>query len=306
MTAAPDRNWICVGTSEGYVSVCDIRYNIPCKLYEHSAKGPIHRLACCKSIPRVNINANANANATGNGGLGLGMGVQGAMSQQTYKEVMPYTEGAYLFVAAGQNESAVWGIPEGGECHKCFRSVPMSSGRARYVSELPYLTDIPLPRHPRGVIPGTGGLRRQQTARALNQCEPAVKAIIGRISQSGSSYLVTAGTDRQIRFWDFSSPSRCFTISGLELGQPKSSYESPNIENLSNKLHVSYDTALPSSSTLVQAHMPYWENRGPINPINKYKVNTKCRYIDVCVCVCVVCVCVYYVVCIDVFTYIYL
>ena len=270
MTIAPDRNWICAGTSEGYVSLWDIRYNVACKLWRHSSNGPIHRLACCKSIPKANLSHIASSTAQLSSSQQQQM--QGSAPQQIYREIMPYTEGAYLFVAAGQNEAAVWGIPEGGECYKCFRSVPMSSGRTRFLSELPKLIDVPLPKHPLSVIPGTGGIKRETSGKFMNTCEPSVRSILGRISQSGSSYLVTAGTDRQIKFWDFSSPYRCFTISGLELGQPKSAFESPNIDALHNKLYVSYDTALPSSSTLVQGHMPYWENRGPINPINKYKV----------------------------------
>ena len=276
MTMAPDRNWICAGTSEGYVSLWDIRYNVPCKLWRHSSSGPIHRLGSCKSIPRVNVNGIAAAS----GALTSQQQqlLQGSQPQQVYKEIMPYTEGAYLFVAAGHNESAVWGIPEGGECYRCFRSVPMSSGRTRQLAELPRLIDVPLPRHPLHIIPGTGGLKRQNSAKNGNACEPSVRALLGRISQTGSSYLVTAGTDRHIRFWDFSSPYRCFTVSGLELGQPKSAFESPSADHLHGKLFISYDTALPSSSTLVQAHMPYWENRGPVNPTNKYKV----RYRDTC------------------------
>jgi len=57
-----------------------------------------------------------------------------------------------------------------------------------------------------------------------------VKSVIGKISHTSSSYLVTAGTDRHIRYWDFLSPNKCFTISGLEPAQPKPCYESPAIE----------------------------------------------------------------------------
>jgi hypothetical protein len=34
---------------------------------------------------------------------------------------------------------------------------------------------------------------------------PAVsmRALVGRISQQGNSYLITGGTDRHIRYWDF-------------------------------------------------------------------------------------------------------
>ena len=51
---------------------------------------------------------------------------------------MQFTGGSYLFVAAGNNEAAVWGIPEGGECFKCFRSVPMAEAY-RKIESLPVL-----------------------------------------------------------------------------------------------------------------------------------------------------------------------
>jgi hypothetical protein len=37
--------------------------------------------------------------------------------------------GEYLFVAAGTNEAAVWGLPDAGECLKCFRTVPLEASR---------------------------------------------------------------------------------------------------------------------------------------------------------------------------------
>ena len=43
-----------------------------------------------------------------------------------------------------------------------------------------------------------------------------MRALMGRISDSGSSYLVSGGSDRRISFWDFTSASRCYQISGGE------------------------------------------------------------------------------------------
>jgi WD40 repeat protein len=56
----------------------------------------------------------------------------------------------------------------------------------------------------------------------------SIRALMGRISNSNSSavsYLITGGTDKQIRYWDFSSPGKCFTMSGLAPAQPKPLYE---------------------------------------------------------------------------------
>lgn len=93
MTIAPDRNWIAVGSSKGYISLFDIRYNACSKLYRHSSESAIHRLACCKSL---------------SGGGTSGGGVYGGGVNIGNGSAMPNTEGAYLFVASGNNEAAVW------------------------------------------------------------------------------------------------------------------------------------------------------------------------------------------------------
>lgn len=87
MSVAPDRNWIAIGSSQGFISLFDIRYNVCCKLYQHSHGSAINRLACGKSLSTSSLN----------GGVSIGNG-----------SAMPSTEGAYLFVASGPNEAAVW------------------------------------------------------------------------------------------------------------------------------------------------------------------------------------------------------
>jgi phosphoinositide-3-kinase, regulatory subunit 4 len=233
LVCSPDRNWICVGTSRGYVGLWDIRYNVMCKLWRHSTAGMIHRLACTKSSASL-------------GG----------------------SEGAYLFIAAGRNEAAFWGIPEGGECLKCFRSVPMTAARG-VMPSLPHLNEVSIPAHPLSPLQGPHiGTRFKQTAAD----EPAVRAIMGRITYNASSYVVTAGTDRNIRFWDLSAPSKCFTISGLEPAQPKPVYETPSSPGLRGKLFLCYDSAVPSVQATLQSQLPAREYRGLVPPVPGFKV----------------------------------
>jgi phosphoinositide-3-kinase regulatory subunit 4 len=247
MTVSPDRNWVCLGTSKGFVSLFDIRYNVPSKLWRHSSHSAIHRLACCKA-PRMAVGT-AGANVA----------------------VPPQSEGAFLFVAAGNNEAAVWGIPEGGECCKSFRSIPLDCSRGP-VAPLPVLEDVPLRRHPHAPVSF-----QDSAPRPLPSGEDAVRAIIGRISQSNMSYLVTAGTDRSIRFWDFSSPTRCFTVSGLEPAQPKAIFDAPKLaDGSSGKLFVCYVAATPSADKILQMHLPVREGRGIVLP----SVNAKVKRVN--------------------------
>jgi phosphoinositide-3-kinase regulatory subunit 4 len=233
---APDRNWIAVGTSKGCVALWDIRYNVMSKLWQHSSASTIHRIATCKSIGSVN-------------------------NSMTSRE---YPEGAYLFVAAGRNETGVWGVPEGGECIRCFRTLPppppdsaIPTGYYHAITPLPVLRDVPVPSSSHSRYFGVRTLPRESAI-----MEPSVRAIIGRISVSGTSYVVNAGTDKCIRFWDFNSPSKCYTVSGLDVAQPKPLYATPDVEGYRGNLFVCYDTAMPSLDNTLQSHIPLREGRG--------------------------------------------
>jgi WD40 repeat protein len=247
MVCSPDRNWVCVGTSQGYIGLWDIRYNVMCKLWRHSSASAVHRLACAKSSPNI---------------------------QSTREGVLASSEGAYMFAAAGNNEAAVWGIPEGGECLKCFRSVSMSAARGA-MAALPYLHDIAIPSHP--LAPFSGTHVQYVNRSSIDTFASAVRALVGRVSYSSASYLVTAGTDRSIRYWDFTTPSRCFTVSGLEAAQPKPVYETPPSPALRGKLFICYDSAVPSVKATLQSQLPLREYRGTLPPVANYKVSCDAR-----------------------------
>lgn len=309
MTVSPDRNWICVGYSKGYIGLFDIRYNIMSTLWRHSSKSVIHRLACSKAM-------------------------KGSASSPQLLPGLPSTEGAYLFVATGNNEAAVWGLPEGGECFKCFRSLSLDDSKEA-VASLPYLENISLPRMLDSPIYSTdstlwpyssskGSLFQNflnyntsftddkfsnvfnspssygQNPSSINNILPntrenfmnvgnsvashssvfqhSVRAMIGRISSAHSSYLITAGTDRYIRYWDLKSPEGCFTFAGLQHAQPKSIYVTrkvseepysqgqqnfgPSTRPSSGKLFVCYTSTTPSVDKILQSHLPIREGRG--------------------------------------------
>ena len=204
----------------------------------------------------------------------------GAGLQSVGGGFLPPTDGAYLFVAAGRNEAAVWGIPEGGECCKCFRTVSLEASRGP-AAPLPMLLEVGLPRHPfapiRGILSG-GAVVAPYSHHPQHQPwqqHDSVRAIIGRISQSNLSYLVTSGTDRSIRFWDFSTASKCYTVSGLEAAQPKGIFDAPKLNDGSTgKLFVCYVSAAPSADKILQAHLPIREGRGIAMPSTNVKVRT--------------------------------
>eukprot|EP00605_Chrysophyceae_sp_TOSAG23-4_P002541 GSChrysophyteH1.ASY1.ANO1.2806.1 assembled CDS len=167
MAISPDRaSWVIVGTSKGFIALWDLRYNIMCRLWQHSSAGPICKLACSKSISGSN---------------------SASVFSAAGSPAIADTEGSYLFCAA---------------------------------------------------------------------------AIVGRTP----IHLITAGSDKTIRYWDFKSPAKCYVVSGLEAGQPKAAFEAPTGSGINGRLFVCYDSALPSLEATLSSHLPLRGDRGPMVP----------------------------------------
>jgi phosphoinositide-3-kinase regulatory subunit 4 len=187
--SGPEKHWLAAGTSRGYIAVWDLRFQLLVRLWRHSSRGPVHRLATCARLPEDPDGGSAQPLA---------------------------------FVAAGVAELAVWNLNLGGPCRRAFRSVRPQQGTS--LAPLPTLDPVPLPNHPGVPVLSASEAAAQATQAALalgSSAEeaPSVRAIVGRISTNGNSYLITGSTDKHIRFWDLATPTKCFTVSGLEPGQ---------------------------------------------------------------------------------------
>lgn len=214
---------VMVGTSRGYVVLWDKRYSMMCAAWRYSSGGPIHRMAYCRSSSvtwaveeddsayhTVNVDGDLNA--------------EGQRNSRRHERGGDDSRGVYLVVAAGTNETAVWPlpIPHGGECFKCFRSVPIANSRSK-VEGSPRLVSVSLPNHP--LAPVESVVQNLLSSPSSSPCEPSVRAFLCHISPTvGSSYMITAGTDKNIRYWDWSSPSRCAVLSGLAPAQHKPAF----------------------------------------------------------------------------------
>lgn len=258
LSLSPDRNWICVGTSEGYLALWDIRFNSLAKLWRHSSCATIHRIACAR-------------------------GSRGGSAVPLPKGNTLYgTNGAYLFVAAGNNEAAVWGIPEGGECIRCFRSIPLDDSR-KPLASLPTLDEVSLnSRHPSAPI--FHAIKNISSKLPIRS--DSIRSLLGRVSssKSSSSYLITSGTDASIRYWDFADAENCYTVTGPGLAQPKGIFDIPrlgrvdkNYSHVDNRLMVCYVTSPPSQSKIVQSQLPQRESRGIVPASTSFKVTSSSR-----------------------------
>lgn len=240
-TVSSDRSWICIGTNKGFVALWDMRYNVMSCLWRHSSHVPIHRLACSKYMP-------SSSSVLG---------------------------GSYLIAATGNNETSIWSIPDGGECIKCFRSIDVNENFIspndynNGLDNLPSLDPINFnTRHYNPVVPIISPFTMNSNCTSSNI--GSVRSIIGRISQSSESYLITGGTDRHIRFWDFISPLKCYSIASPDSLQ-KPSFDAPEIYD--GKLFVSYDMNCPSSKAILQSQIPTKEGLGLTLPPQNFKVS---------------------------------
>ncbi|KAL1922119.1 uncharacterized protein VTP21DRAFT_10761 [Calcarisporiella thermophila] len=127
---------------------------------------------------------------------------------------------ATVLVASGRNEIAVWDV-EHGECREVFmvlrdNTASPSGIKPEAFKPLPVSSDAEILRHaftPRDISPSTS-----EAVRAL-----ALKE---------DRFLITAGSDRKIRFWDLARAEASFVVSGLDLDDPRPKHGAKNVGGL--------------------------------------------------------------------------
>jgi phosphoinositide-3-kinase, regulatory subunit 4 len=189
MALGTDRNWMVSGTSKGYLALWDIRFQRMVKLWHHSGGQPINRLATSYApIPGSRSNSGPRPLA---------------------------------FVASG-SECGMFDLMDGG-CRQGFRMMCPQGGSANARVESTVLKEVDVSdKHLNRRLRTNGLHRRDETP-----CDtgPSMNAMVGSMGGYDQNYLITGGSDAQIRYWDFSSPGKCYTVSGLLGSQHRPSYE---------------------------------------------------------------------------------
>jgi WD40 repeat protein len=87
-----------------------------------------------------------------------------------------------------------------------------------------------------------------------------MNAMVGSMGGYDQNYLITGGGDAQIRYWDFSSPSKCYTVSGLIGFHHRPSYERLDIQG--NCIIVGRQTAGLRLQDIESSRLPRRLQRG--------------------------------------------
>jgi hypothetical protein len=69
---------------------------------------------------------------------------------------------------------------------------------------------------------------------------PTMNAMVGSMGGHDQNFLITGSSDAYIRYWDFSSPSKCYTVNGQFGSQHRPNYE--RVDFQSNRLLVCRQT----------------------------------------------------------------
>jgi hypothetical protein len=117
------------------------------------------------------------------------------------------------------------------------------------VEDSPRLISVSLPDHPLAPVQSVVQNLLLSPPSSLSS-EPSIRAFLCHISETaGSSYMITVGTDRNIRHWDWSNPSRCAVLSGLAPAQHKPAFISSH--GISNGYEIRKSVTPPSPITEV-------------------------------------------------------
>ena len=227
MAMGSDRNWMVVGSSKGFLSLWDLRFQQTLKLWHHSRAAPINRLATSFVPPPQSW---------------VGRGSSDADSRP------------FLFAASGPNECAMFDLSTGA-CRECFRTVDYGSRLYRAkLDEMPKLEEIPISVSSRRNILLSRGI----TARlgdSVSASFRSVNAMVGSIGASDHSFLITGGSDCRIRFWDFAMPSKCYVSTGPDAAQPRPSFERIDF-GATSRLMLCRQPPTPSLNEVESSKMP--------------------------------------------------
>ncbi|KAJ1922677.1 Serine/threonine-protein kinase [Tieghemiomyces parasiticus] len=175
----PRHTWLLVGTSRGVLTLWDLRFRVTVKAWQHPAQAPVHQLSLYRT---------------------------------------PAAHGRWVFVAAGRGEVSVWDV-ERAECREVFCGArnwaelrrdlvrhQYQAGEAPTV-EVAFAQVLAGGHEP----PGSTAAGGNSAAASHVGSDAAVRALV---HPPEGQFLLTAGEDRRIKYWDLECITDSYTVSG--------------------------------------------------------------------------------------------
>ncbi|RUP49351.1 LOW QUALITY PROTEIN: hypothetical protein BC936DRAFT_142738 [Jimgerdemannia flammicorona] len=145
--------------------------------------------------------------------------------------------GRGVIIAAGRNEVSVWNIGDKAECKEVFgvkdEKATGISLQTFKMSEPPADNDI---------------LRSTFTSHEVNLADNSVRAVI---CPPECNFMITGGSDRKIRFWDYKRVENSSVVLGLDIDEAKPKYSTQNFDEL-----TFYYESQPSNRTAANNRRP--------------------------------------------------
>ena len=194
MSVGNDRNWVLAGSNRGYIALWDIRFQKLVKVWQHESCAPVNRLGICSAA---------------------------ANSEYSQKVV----------IGCGLNEIGVFDILQG-SCSNCFRVLDPKlcykdqSALPQDLTSIPTLREVNFSAERKHQTHGMRYALDQMWKSRNSDPVPNIQAFAGRVGPNDNdNYLITAGSDGLMHYWNFKSSSKCFPICGLRSVSSRPIYE---------------------------------------------------------------------------------
>ncbi|ORY49805.1 WD40 repeat-like protein, partial [Rhizoclosmatium globosum] len=240
-TMDPRNSWILTGSHRGVFSLWDIRFGLRVKTWAHPSGMPIHK------IVRTSLGSqHSSRRAT------QSLGLSSPLSNSTSFS----SKNVLASIGGTTSEMGLWDI-EAGECQEVWcafggtgnsallRNPPTTSTNSdSMAADMQRLYGKGL----KAVAPPLASnflapIAKKVTMEPPGQTEASLKSIF---TAGEVPYILTAGTDRKIRFWDLGNVGQSYVVSGLEPFDSKPRYSSHPYKDLA--FNIEY-TPPPAANT---------------------------------------------------------
>ncbi|KAI8618435.1 hypothetical protein BC830DRAFT_1108985 [Chytriomyces sp. MP71] len=242
-TLDPRSSWMLTGTHRGIFSLWDVRFGLSVKSWGHPSGSPIQK------IVRSTISVGVNRRNQG------GLTSSPLSSSGTYSSKM-----VLAAVGGGTSEMGLWDV-ENGECHEVWCAFGGSTLTSSVVQPQPSEDMTEEMNRVYGK-----GLKAVIPPSATDFLAPITKKVdIGLVKQQDSSlksvfspadapYILTAGSDRKIRFWDLATVGNSYVVSGLEAYDSKPRYSSHPYKDLMFNIEYTPPPTTPTNNSRPSFH----------------------------------------------------